>query len=142
MRLMKAFSFIILLFITLARPAAAEVVIIVNPENPTSQLNRDQVIDIYMGRYTHFPDSSSAKPIDQAIDSPIRAIFYQKLVNKSVAQINAFWARLLFTGRATPPKALSDGKSVTNTVMNNRDAIGYIDSQYLDDKVKVVFRLP
>lgn len=132
----------LLFFIALAQPVAAEVLVIVHPDNPVNQLSREQVIDIYMGRYANFSDGHTALAYDLAPDSPIRAAYYQKLVNKSVAQVNAYWSRLLFSGRATPPLALPDAKAVSQAILKNRDAIGYIDSQYLVDKVKVVFRLP
>jgi len=132
----------LLLMALIPLPAAAEVVVIVHTDNPLAELNREQLIDIYMGRYTHFPDGRAAMPVDQAPDSPIRAAYYQKLVNKSVAQVNAFWARLLFSGRATPPRVLTGTQAVIDVVTHNRNAIGYIDNQDLNDNVKVVLRLP
>lgn len=132
-----------MLLITTVTPAAmAEVVVVVHPDNPVAEFNREQLIDIYMGRNTHFPDGRAAMPFDQAPDSPIRAIYYQNLINKSVAQVNAFWARLLFSGRATPPKVLTGAQAVINVVAHNRNAIGYIDSHDLDNNVRVVLRLP
>lgn len=133
---------IIVVFATWVQPVMAEVVVVVHPDNPIDQLTREQVIDIYMGRYTHFPDGRTAQPIDQAADSSIRADYYQKLFNKSVAQVNAFWARLLFSGRATPPKELPDVQSVNNAVAHNKATIAYIDSKDISVKSKVVFRLP
>ena len=133
---------IMLLFMAWTQAAAAEVIVIVHPDNPLAELNREQLIDIYMGRYTHFPDGRTAIPLDQAPDSPIRAAYYQKLINKSVAQVNAFWARLLFSGRATPPRVLTGTQAVIDVVTHNRNAIGYIDNQDLNDNVKVVLRLP
>lgn len=130
------------LFFLVARPAAAELIVIVNPANPTSQLKREQVVDIYMGRYTHFPNGLHAKALDLPADSTARTEYYQKLINKSVAQVNTFWARLLFTGRAKPPRELSDTHAVMLAVMKDPEAIAYIDSQFLNDKVKVVYRLP
>ncbi|WP_124949372.1 hypothetical protein [Sulfuriferula thiophila] len=131
-----------LLFLSVIQPVAADVVVIVNLDNPVDHLTREQVIDIYMGRYTHFPNGQIAAPIDMDPESPVRVAYYQKLVNKTVAQINSFWARLLFTGRATPPQVAPDAKAVTNVVMHNRGAIGYVDSLSLNDNVKVVYRLP
>ena len=71
----------------------------------------------------------------------MRSSFYRKLVDKSVAEINAYWARLLFTGRATPPRVLSSDPLVVKSVRENLDAVAYVDSKNLDGKVKVVYRL-
>lgn len=137
------FVFVLVLsWLSVIQPVRAEIMVIVNPDNPVDHLTREQVIDIYMGRYTHFPNGQIAAPIDLNPESPVRVAYYQKLVNKTVAQINSFWARLLFTGRATPPQVAPDAKTVINTVMHNREAIGYVDSQSLNNNVKVVYRLP
>ena len=119
----------------------AETVVIVHPDNPLASLKRDQVVDIYMGRKQNFPGGNTAFPIDLPPAAADRAEFYRTLVGKSVAQINAYWARLLFTGRATPPKALATPAAVLKSVRENRDAIAYINSTDLDGKVKVVFRV-
>ena len=121
--------------------ALAETVVIVHPDNPITSLTRDQVVDIYLGKKLNFPGANPAFPIDLPPDSPVRSDFYRKLVDKSVAQVNAYWARLLFTGRATPPKVLTSGKSVVKSVSENRDAIAYIGSEELDKRVKIIFRL-
>lgn len=125
----------------LAGVVSAELVVIVNANNPISELTREQVVDLYMGRRTQFPDGRPALPIDLSPDSPLRAAYYQTLVGKTVAQVNAYWARLLFTGRATPPRVLSTPETVLDVVHANPDAIAYLDSQMLDDHVHIVYRL-
>ena len=64
------------------------------------------------------------------------------MVGKSLSQVNAYWARLLFTGRASPPRSLPSPAAILQSVRENKDAIAYIDSRDLDQSVKVVFRLP
>jgi len=94
-----------------------------------------------MGRFTNFPNGRIALPIDQAPDSQTRSDYYRLLVGKSVPQVNAYWARLLFTGRATPPRPLDSATKVIEAVGNNRDAIAYINEQECSDSVKIVYRL-
>ncbi len=120
----------------------AEVVVIVNPENPVARLSREQVVDIYMGRYSHFPDGSNAVPFDLSAEAATRETYYEKLISKSVAQVNAFWARLRFSGRASPPRELHDSDAAIMQVSRNRSAIAYVDSEHVNEKAKVVLRLP
>ena len=117
---------------------ASEILIIVNQNNEISLLEKEQIIDLYMGRYQNFPNGEAAFPIDQQPTSEIRKIFYRKLVNKSVVQMNAYWAKLLFTGRCSPPRVMSDSDAVKKAVQENKGAIGYINSTELDDSVKVI----
>lgn len=120
--------------------AQAEILVIANPQGAVTALTREQVVDIYMGRSSTFPNGRPVIAFDLKSDQPIRTLFYQKLVGKSVAQINAYWARLLFTGSATPPMALKDSATMLHMVQENRDAIGYIDSAEVTGKLNVVFR--
>lgn len=121
--------------------SAQELVVIVNPSNQTTELTHRQLVNLYMGRTQNYPDGKLALPVDQAPDSAARETFYKTLVGKSVAEVNAYWARLLFTGRASPPRSLADSETVLQVVRENRNAIGYIDSKYVDDTVKVVGRV-
>lgn len=119
-----------------------ELLVIVNAANPLDRLTREELLDIYMGRRSHFPTGDPALPLDLDADSPLRATYYQTLTGKTVAQINAYWARLIFTGRATPPRVLPDAAAALEAVRGNRHAIAYIDARSLPSQVKIVFQLP
>ena len=94
-----------------------------------------------MGLDLYFPDGTMALRLDQSPKSQVRHDFYKNLVGKSVAQINAYWARLLFTGRASPPLVMSDSEGVLKAIKNNANAVGYINESELDSSVKVVGRV-
>ncbi|MDJ0880855.1 MAG: hypothetical protein QNJ56_04325, partial [Gammaproteobacteria bacterium] len=82
-----------MLMMLLSTGAWAEIVVVVNKNNDISALSQKEIIDIYMGRKQSFPNGKPALPLDQAAQSMIRKDFYQILINKSPAQINAYWAR-------------------------------------------------
>jgi ABC-type phosphate transport system substrate-binding protein len=133
---------LLILIICLLAPfsAQAELVVIVNPENNVDTLNKEEVIDLFMGRFNVFPDGRDSIPLDQKGNSEIRKVFYNMLTGKSIAQINAYWARLLFTGRAVPPIKLKSSTKILEEVRNNTNSIAYIDSTDVDETVKVIFR--
>ena len=106
MNFMRSLCFIISMLF--ACHLNAEILVVVNAANPVQQLSKRELVDMYMGRNIHFSDGSVALRLDQQPDSEDRKIFYQKLVNKNVAQVNAYWARLLFTGRTRPPKTMNE----------------------------------
>lgn len=124
----------------LTKAVHADILVITNPQGEVTALTREQVVDIYMGRTSTFPNGRPAIAFDLKGDQPTRSAFYQQLVGKSVAQINAYWARLLFTGAATPPMALKDTATMLHMVQENRDAIGFLDSAESSGKLNVVFR--
>lgn len=119
--------------------AHAEVAVIGNARNPTEALTAKQVQDIFLGRTRTFPDGRFALPIDQS--SALRAEFYQKLTTRPIEQINAYWARIMFTGQASPPLQLPDDDAVVKTVGENEGAIGYVSKTRLDRTIRVLLQL-
>lgn len=113
----------LLLMLSVQANALAEIVVIVNKANKIQKIDISGLQDIYMGRKHAFDDGSMALPIDQA---KLRSEFYEKLTNRPIAQINAYWARIMFSGEASPPRIMPDDTSVINIVKENPGAIGYI----------------
>lgn len=120
---------------------AQDLVVVVNKSNNINDLSKREVIDIYMGRYVTFPDGESAKPFDLPAESQLKNDFYLKLVNQNERKINAYWARLLFSGRAKPPESVESINEVLSHLKNSESAIAYIPESEVTDIVKVVYRL-
>lgn len=131
----------IVFFATASTAVSEEILIVINSENETRELSRQELVDLYMGRSQEFPNGNFVIRVDQLPSSDIREAFYQGLVGKSTAEVNAYWARLLFTGRASPPVVVADDDVTLKMVRENRNAIGYIYASQLDDSVKVVMRV-
>ena len=108
--------------------AEPSIAIVTNNHSELGALTRKQVADIYMGRITSLPNLSIPLPLDYQGESALRNHFYQALTGKSMAQINAYWARLSFTGQANPPRRLADKATLLRAVEKNPDALGYIES--------------
>ena len=136
------------LLLTLHAPSIlAEVVVVTNMLNSVEQASKDDVTNIFMGHYRKFPDGSTARPLDLDANSPIRRSFYRQLVDKSPEEINAYWARLVFSGRTTPPTETKGRDDLLEKVANDPRAIGYINRAYLERSalarnVKILLALP
>lgn len=116
--------------------ANAEVVVVVHPSNPAGSMSAEQVADVFLGK------STALAPVDLPESSAIRGEFYQKVTAKDAAQVKAVWTRLIFTGKATPPKEVGSSADVKKTVASDPKAIGYIEKSAADSSVKVVFTAP
>jgi len=119
---------------------SAELVVIVNPESGVVRLTREEVIDIFLGRYRKFPSGRAALPIDVE-SSKERTNFYQLLVKKSPAEISSYWARLVFSGQKSPPFQVADVKTAVELVQGNPNAIAYVDRASVNAHVKVVLEI-
>lgn len=122
-------------------PALAELVVIVNAGNNVERLSREEVINIFMGRYRKLPDGTSVQALDNKGATSDRQDFYKKLLNKSLAEINAYWARLIFSGRTSPPIGLDSSGQILERVARDQGAIGYVERNALNHQVKVVYSL-
>lgn len=118
-----------------------ELVVIVNPASGVDSMSRVEVSNVFMARNRKLPSGVVALPLDLAGNAPERQRFYSLLLGKSIAEVNSYWARLLFSGRATPPQQMSDASSVIDAVADNKGAIAYVDKSKVDGRVKVVLVL-
>jgi ABC-type phosphate transport system substrate-binding protein len=119
--------------------AFAQVAVVVNPKNPMASMTADQVSGIFLGKSNTLPSGGTAMPTDLPDSAATRELFYTKVTGKSTAQVKAAWSRLVFSGKATPPKELGSSADVKKFVASNPDAIGYIEKSAVDSSVKVVF---
>jgi ABC-type phosphate transport system substrate-binding protein len=117
---------------------AADLVVVVSARNPATALRADQVAAIFLGQAGRFPDGAEAVAIDQALGSPLRDEFYQRVAGKSPALLKAWWSKMVFTGRGQPPREAPDSAAVRRMVAENPSLIGYIDRTALDPSVRPV----
>lgn len=131
----------LILALALLSPCAAEadVVVVVNAESGVGKLSRGQVIDIFLGRFRVFPSGLAAEPIDQPDGGPLKKQFYHLLVDKDVAEINAYWARLVFSGRTSPPQKTERADEVLRLLTSRKAGIAYIDRALVDQRLTIVF---
>lgn len=131
---MKIFAQLILAGLLTVTVAAshAEVVAVVGAKSPAAQMTKEQVAQVFLGK------SSAMTPIDQTDGSAIRNEFYKKVADKEAAQAKALWSKLVFTGKASPPKELPGSAEVKKALAADAKAIGYIEKTDVDSTVKVV----
>ena len=134
---MKNYKYTLLVALLVAGvPALAETVVVVSPRASTGPLTAAQASQFFLGK------SDSMTPVDQAAGAPVRADFYRKTADLDANQVKAIWSRLIFTGRAAPPKELSSSADVKKAIAADPKLIGYIEKSAVDDTVKVVLSLP
>ena len=132
-------SSILLMFVTAVH---AEIVVIVHPSMSFDQLDNNNITRLFLGKAKAYPNGERAIPINQDVGSEVRTNFNQELLNKSENAYKSYWSRLMFTGKATPPKDSGDNDSIKKLVATNPNIMGYIEASYLDGTVKKVFSLP
>lgn len=135
---MKLIRKLLLLIMLAAQAVQAEPVLVVHPQSPIEKITHEDLVNVYMGRYRRLPNGIVCQPIDQG-SGPSMADFYKRLVNKSLYEINAYWARQFFSGKNSPPASVGSAKELEQMLQDNPNAIGYLDRKEVSNRMRIVF---
>ncbi|MBU2883260.1 phosphate ABC transporter substrate-binding protein [Psychrosphaera sp. B3R10] len=125
-------------FALLASTASfAEIAVIVHPSN-NAELDSNAISRLFLGKLKSFPGGDQAVPINLSESSAQTKEFNKNVLKKSGSQLKAYWSKLVFTGKGTPPKALNSDAEVIGLVSSNPNIIGYIDAASVTGDVKVI----
>lgn len=124
-----------------AGSAQADLVLIANAAITEKAISREEAINIYMGRLRQFPSGAVAEPLDLPSGGTEKALFYRLLVNKDLSDIEAYWARLVFSGRASPPRKVDSLAEAIDRVAKDPNVIAYVDRALVDKRVKIILEL-
>lgn len=139
---MKRFASMLMWAVALWLPMSAkagDLVVIVSADSKVEKLSRDEVVNIFMGRYRKLPNGETAIPLDFDGETEERREFYQLLIGKSLAEVNAYWARLVFSGRTPPPLTIPTQRQILERVSRDPNAVGYVERRNLVKGVRVVY---
>jgi ABC-type phosphate transport system substrate-binding protein len=127
-------------FVLLAMPVrAGEFAVIVNKDN-ASPIDKEMVAKIYSGDLKSWKDGAPVMPIDLPESNPARASFSTEMLGKTVANVKALWAQMIFSGKALPPKQVAADDDVKKLVAANKGAIGYIKPSSVDESVRAALK--
>ncbi|MEY6432547.1 hypothetical protein ABC977_09035 [Thioalkalicoccus limnaeus] len=118
-----------------------DLVVIVHPASTIEELGRAELIHLFLGRQRRLPGGQRALVIDLVGPGDEKRLFYARLVGKDLAEIQSYWARLVFTGRGSAPWQAESVDELLDLVHSNPGAIGYLDEANVDHRARVVFRL-
>ena len=128
------------LLAALAAPVAAEIVVIVHPESSVRALSTQQISDLYLGRLRAV-DGTPVQLLDLADDTSLRMRFFKSINGMDLPRVNAYWARLQFSGNVLAPLQIANPEALREAVSRNRRAIGYIEASQVTAQVRVILAL-
>lgn len=128
------FKVVALVSLLVCSSVQAEIIVVVNNANAAA-LTKNDVSRIFLGKMKKYT------PVNMSSGNALRAEFNKKALKKSSNQVKAYWSKLVFSGKGTPPKELASDAEIKAFVASNPNAIGYIDSASLDGTVKAAITL-
>lgn len=115
----------------------AEVAVIVNQGND-SNFDQADLKKLFLGKSKQFSNGRTAILISPPAGDNARKEFNEKVLGKSDNQVNAYWSKMLFTGKGIPPQEMGSANEIISAIKENKDAISYIDASAVTADVKVV----
>lgn len=128
-------------FVAVAPVANAEIAIVVNPDSGMAKASASEIAQLFLGKRNEI-DGQPARAIDQEEGAEVRSEFYEKVVEKTGSQLNAYWSRLIFTGKGMPPDKVLDDVDVIDMVSEESDLVGYVSPSSVTEDVKVILVIP
>ncbi|USD63065.1 hypothetical protein J4N45_18865 [Vibrio sp. SCSIO 43140] len=127
-----------LLFAQVAK--AADDYAIFSMNESFKELSRSKARMLYRGK-TKSLQGKRVELSDWPENSAERATFYQSLLGKDVAQMNAYWASLSFSGKARPPKEIRSASidDLIQWLSQKPERIGYAPLSVLPDDANVLY---
>lgn len=134
---------IILLVVSLCCPilAQAETLVVAADDSDLASLSKNEVRQLYMGSTAH-SDGIKVMLLDMPEGSAERQLFYSRVAGKNESQLKSYWARMIFTGKGSPPRQVRDTVEMARKLKGNPTALGYLNARDLQPGLKVLLRLP
>jgi ABC-type phosphate transport system substrate-binding protein len=110
-------------------PAAADpsFLVIIHPEVEGTKIPREVLTSIFLKEALRWGDGLVVSPVDQSMQSEVRASFSQVVLGKTLEGIRSLWHQKVLHGVMPPPVKSSD-EDVIAYVAKTRGAIGYVSS--------------
>jgi ABC-type phosphate transport system substrate-binding protein len=141
-RLLLCLPLAILATAPVAAQEATRTRVIVSSDNPVEELNRNEVVRIFLGQLKVWKNGTKIRPVDQSLTSVARKEFSSSVLRQSLLVVSHYWQQQMFAGRAAPPAVKDTDANVAEFVSATPGAIGYISDDFVLPKgVKVLLVL-
>jgi ABC-type phosphate transport system substrate-binding protein len=113
--------------------------LVVNAEQRTEKLTKDDVSRIFLKKMTRWSDGTEIRVVQPKGDSAVRSAFDGAIHGRSPAAIRNYWAQMVFSGRDVPPVEKANDEAIVDFVKQSKGAIGVVsEGAALGGGVKVV----
>ncbi|MCG8317506.1 MAG: hypothetical protein MI976_30180 [Pseudomonadales bacterium] len=107
--------------------AHADIVVVVNNNNPVKALTSNEVKQLFLGRLRNFPGvMADVEIVEQESDAPIFNAFYQHIMQRDNMWIKRYRARYYFSGQGRLPKTFKTQDEVITYAIENSGVATYI----------------
>lgn len=113
------------------------VAVVVSTRSPLKDVNRQTLVELFMGQRATLRDGSAAEPVMSA--GTTREQFFNSVLRLAPAEYRSAWAAQQFGGRRRAPLELIGPDAVKAHLQRNNAAIGYLPLNLVDASMRIVF---
>ena len=128
--------------LALALPAWADGIAVIAHPSTKASINREDLMRLYMGKSKSLSDGSAATALYLKEGLPVRRAFDSEVLNRQPAQVKAYWAQQIFTGRGTPPPERATEAAMLESIATTPGTLGFVSAATVTPSVKVLLTLP
>ncbi len=140
LRCIKRYLFIVVFLLPIdSQVLAAESYAVFSFNSEFSPLTINKARKLYRGK-TQLLQGQRIELSDWPATSAERAEFYRYLLNKNLAQMNAHWASLSFSGKARPPKVIANPSidALITWMQEKPNRIGYAPASSVPGNARIL----
>ena len=86
--------------------------IVVHKDNPATALPKSTISKYFQKTATKWPDGEHVIPVDKTRDDPVRKAFSEDIIDKRPRVVEAYWRKMIFSGRGIPPAQFEEDAAV------------------------------
>jgi len=139
--LLRAAGLAVSFLLAAAAPAptrAEPVAIIVDKDNPKSDIGLSELRALLLGKRQEWGDGARAIVIDLEPGQPARDAVNHAVLELDQSDVDRYWVEQKVRGAAAAPKVAPTAGSVVKLVARIRGAIAYVPAGLVDGTVKVL----
>lgn len=131
-------ALLVLAGLSSATATEAPVLLVAHADVDTRQLTRDTTRAIFAMRQRTWPDGQAVRVFVLANDHPVHARFAKERLAVYPHQLQLAWDRMVFSGTGQAPNRVSTQTEMRERIASTPGALGYLEREYLDDRVQVI----
>lgn len=119
-------KYLTLLILIFTFQANAELYVVVSQNSPITEgeiSDISDIADVYLGRKKVLGNTYINEVLDRTGEQ--RQRFFQRVTNMRENQVNAYWAKLKFSGSMRAPEQIDSESGMYDKLLSNPQAVGY-----------------
>jgi len=130
---------LVLIFLTSILLFASNDMVVVTNTSVVEKLSKSEVKRLFLSK-TNKVHNINIKVVELS-ENGEKDKFYKQISGKSKSQLRSYWTRLIFTGKARPPKQVNNMQELLKEMKKSEVIVTYLPKNKVTKQMKIVYTL-